>query len=127
MPPFHHTHHLPSFWQNINLDVFDNVSENPKHGAHDDEDDNNDDYDDDSGIFPKISIPGKVDPYVRVFLMPGTHNELKTKVKFLAQNFTFLDKKILLNFFGPHLLQVMKNNLNPIFNDEFSFVVSLPC
>lgn len=44
-------------------------------------------------------IPGKVDPYVRVFLMPGTHNELKTKV--------------------------MKNNLNPTFNDEFSFVVSL--
>merc|ERR1712127_434301 len=41
---------------------------------------------------------GKVDPYVRVFLMPGTHNELKTKV--------------------------MKNNLNPTFNDEFSFVIS---
>ena len=38
-----------------------------------------------------------MDPYVRVFLMPGTHNELKTKV--------------------------MKNNLNPTFNDEFSFVV----
>jgi len=41
---------------------------------------------------------GKVDPYVRLFLMPGTHNELKTKV--------------------------MKNNLNPTFNDEFSFVIS---
>jgi len=46
-----------------------------------------------SGVFG-----GKVDPYVRVFLMPGTHNELKTKV--------------------------MKNNLNPIFNDEFSFVIA---
>jgi len=43
-------------------------------------------------------LGGKVDPYVRLFLMPGTHNELKTKV--------------------------MKNNLDPTFNDEFSFVIS---
>lgn len=41
---------------------------------------------------------GKLDAYVRVFLMPGTHMELKTKI--------------------------VKNNLNPVYNDEFSFVVS---
>ena len=44
-------------------------------------------------------LAGKIDPYVRVFLMPGTHAELKTKV--------------------------IKNELNPKFNDEFSFVVRL--
>ena len=44
-------------------------------------------------------LGGKSDPFVRVFLMPGTHKELKTRV--------------------------VKGNLNPVFNDEFSFVVSL--
>ena len=38
------------------------------------------------------------DTYVRTFCMPGTHQELKTKI--------------------------VKNTLNPVFNDEFSFVVS---
>ena len=39
----------------------------------------------------------KKDPFVRVYLMPGTHTELKTKV--------------------------VKNSANPLYNDEFSFVV----
>ena len=46
----------------------------------------------------KTDLIGKSDPYVRVCLMPGTHMELKTKI--------------------------VKNNLNPVYNDEFSFVVS---
>ena len=46
----------------------------------------------------KTDLIGKSDPYVRVYLMPGTHMELKTKI--------------------------VKNNLNPVYNDEFSFVVS---
>ena len=41
---------------------------------------------------------GKSDHFVRVFLVPGTHKELKTRV--------------------------VKGNLNPVFNEEFSFVVS---
>ena len=51
-----------------------------------------------SASLPKKGM-GKVDPYVRVYLMPGTHMELKTKM--------------------------ISNNQNPVFNDEFSFVVSL--
>ena len=47
----------------------------------------------------KTDLIGKSDPYVRVYLMPGTHMELKTKI--------------------------VKNNLNPVYNDEFSFVVSI--
>ena len=47
---------------------------------------------------PKKDILGASDPFVRVFLMPGTHAELKTKV--------------------------VKKELNPTYNDEFSFVVS---
>merc|ERR1719336_2177217 len=50
-----------------------------------------------SASLPKKGM-GKVDPYVRVYLMPGTHMELKTKI--------------------------VKNNLNPVYNDEFSFVLS---
>ena len=46
----------------------------------------------------KTDLIGKSVPYVRVYLMPGTHMELKTKI--------------------------VKNNLNPVYNDEFSFVVS---
>ena len=46
---------------------------------------------------PKKDIIGASDPFVRVFLMPGTHAELKTKV--------------------------VKKELNPTYNDEFSFVV----
>jgi len=46
----------------------------------------------------KTDLIGKSDPYVRVYLMPGTHMELKTKI--------------------------VKNNLNPVYNDEFSFVLS---
>ena len=40
---------------------------------------------------------GGSDPFVRVYLMPGTHTELKTKI--------------------------VKNSVNPVYNDEFSFVV----
>jgi len=40
----------------------------------------------------------KSDPYVRVYLLPGTHMELKSKI--------------------------VKNNLNPVYNDEFSFMLS---
>jgi len=47
---------------------------------------------------PKKDILGASDPFVRVFLMPGTHAELKTKV--------------------------VKKELNPTYNDEFSFVLS---
>ena len=50
---------------------------------------------------PKTELIGKSDPYVRVYLMPGTHAELKTKV--------------------------MKKTQNPVYNDEFSFVVSGKC
>ena len=46
---------------------------------------------------PKKDLLGKSDPFVRVFLMPGTHAELKTKV--------------------------VKGELDPTYNDEFSFVV----
>ena len=46
---------------------------------------------------PKKDVFGASDPFVRVYLMPGTHTELKTKV--------------------------VKNSANPLFNDEFSFVV----
>jgi len=48
---------------------------------------------------PKADILGKVDPYVKVFLMPGNHADLKTKV--------------------------IKKNFNPVFNDEFSFVIDV--
>ena len=47
----------------------------------------------------KTDIIGKSDPYVRVYLMPGTHMELKTKI--------------------------VKNNLNPVYNDEFTFTVCI--
>jgi len=47
---------------------------------------------------PKKDVIGASDPFVRVFLMPGTHAELKTKV--------------------------VKKELNPTYNDEFSFVLS---
>ena len=47
---------------------------------------------------PKTELIGKSDPYVRVYLMPGTHMELKTKI--------------------------VKSSQNPVYNDEFSFVVS---
>ena len=46
----------------------------------------------------KMDILGKSDPFVRVFLMPGNHKELKTKI--------------------------IKKNLNPLFNEVFKFVVS---
>ena len=46
---------------------------------------------------PKKDLIGASDPFVRVYLMPGTHTELKTKV--------------------------VKNSANPLYNDEFSFVV----
>ena len=46
---------------------------------------------------PKKDVFGASDPFVRVYLMPGTHTELKTKV--------------------------VKNSANPLYNDEFSFVV----
>jgi len=49
-----------------------------------------------SASIPKKGL-GKSDPYVRVYLMPGTHMELKTKM--------------------------ISNNQNPVFNDEFSFVL----
>ena len=42
---------------------------------------------------------GKCDTYVRLYLMPGTHMELKTRI--------------------------VKNTLNPVFNDDFSFVVNI--
>ena len=41
----------------------------------------------------------KLDTYVRLFLMPGSHMELKTKC--------------------------IRNNLNPVYNDEFKFVVCI--
>merc|ERR1711892_921095 len=47
---------------------------------------------------PKKDILGASDPFVRVFLMPGPHAELQTKV--------------------------VKKELNPTYNDEFSFVLS---
>ena len=47
----------------------------------------------------KIGHLEKIDSYVRVYLMPGTHIELKTKI--------------------------VRNNSNPIYNDEFSFLVSI--
>ena len=46
---------------------------------------------------PKTDLMGGSDPFVRVYLMPGTHTELKTKI--------------------------VKNSVNPVYNDEFSFVV----
>ena len=46
----------------------------------------------------KMDLMGKSDPFVKVFLMPGNHKELKTKV--------------------------IKKNLNPLFNEVFKFVVS---
>jgi len=48
---------------------------------------------------PKMDIMGKSDPFVRVYLLPNTHKELKTKV--------------------------IKKTLNPIFNESFKFVVPL--
>ena len=48
---------------------------------------------------PKKDLIGSSDPFVRVYLMPGTHTELKTKV--------------------------VKNTASPLFNDEFSFVVRI--
>ena len=45
-----------------------------------------------------LTLGGKSDTFVRVFLIPGTHKELKTRV--------------------------VKGDLNPVFNDEFSFEVS---
>merc|ERR1711892_376056 len=47
----------------------------------------------------KMDILGKSDPFVRVYLMPGNHKELKTKV--------------------------IKKNLNPLFNEVFKFVIPL--
>ena len=46
----------------------------------------------------KMDILGKSDPFVRVFLMPGKHNEQKTKV--------------------------IKRNINPVFDEDFKFLVS---
>ena len=46
---------------------------------------------------PKKDLLGGSDPFVRVYLMPGTHTELKTKI--------------------------VKNSASPVYNDEFSFVV----
>ena len=40
---------------------------------------------------------GEFDLFVRVYLMPGTHTELKTRI--------------------------VKNSASPVYNDEFSFVV----
>jgi Ca2+-dependent lipid-binding protein len=48
---------------------------------------------------PKTDVFGKTDPYVKVFLMPGNHADLKTKS--------------------------FKKNQNPVFNDEFSFVIDV--
>ena len=46
-----------------------------------------------------LTLGGKSDStFVRIFLIPGTHKELKTTV--------------------------FKGDLNPVFNDEFSFEVS---
>jgi len=45
----------------------------------------------------KMDLMGKSDPFVKVFLMPGNHKELKTKV--------------------------IKKNLNPLFNEVFKFVI----
>ena len=45
----------------------------------------------------KMDTFGKSDPFVRVYLLPGTHEELKT--------------------------EVVKKNLNPVFNANFSFKV----
>merc|ERR1712179_136577 len=47
----------------------------------------------------KMDVFGKADPFVRVFLMPGNHAELKTNV--------------------------IKGNLNPLFNQVFKFVIPL--
>ena len=49
----------------------------------------------------KMDILGKSDPFVRVFVMPGNHKELKTKV--------------------------IKRNQNPLFNEVLKFVVSVYC
>ena len=46
-----------------------------------------------------MDILGKSDPFVRVYLLPNNHKELKTKV--------------------------VKKNLNPVFNESFKFVVRL--
>ena len=45
----------------------------------------------------KMDTFGKSDPFVRVYLLPGNHEELKT--------------------------EVVKKNLNPVFNANFSFKV----
>ncbi len=42
---------------------------------------------------------GKSDPYLRIYMLPGRHMELKTKTK--------------------------SNTLNPIYNETFSFTVRL--
>ena len=46
---------------------------------------------------PKKDLLGGSDPFVRVYLMPGTHTELKT--------------------------MIVKNSASPVYNDEFSFKV----
>ena len=46
----------------------------------------------------KMDFLGKSDPFVQVFLMPGKHREMKTKV--------------------------IKKNINPVFDETFKFVVS---
>merc|ERR1711892_1063362 len=48
---------------------------------------------------PKKDLIGSIDPYVKVFLMPGNHADLKTKS--------------------------LKKDQNPSFNDEFSFVIDV--
>jgi len=47
----------------------------------------------------KVDMIGSIDPYVKVFLMPGNHADLKTKS--------------------------LKKDQNPSFNDEFSFVIDV--
>ena len=45
-----------------------------------------------------MDVFGKSDPFVKVYVLPGAHDELKTKV--------------------------IKKNLNPVFNESFQFSVS---
>ena len=47
----------------------------------------------------KMDTFGKSDPFVRVYLLPGNHDIIKT--------------------------EVIKKNLNPIFDENFKFTVSL--
>ena len=46
-----------------------------------------------------MDILGKADPFVRVFMMPEKHDELKTKT--------------------------IKKTLNPVFNESFQFKVGI--